>query len=138
MNYAFISVLSVFVIGFIKQQSAKLSLCCVCRAPQMDLRQRSSQRRCVHFENIGMYIQQNKESKSFPSDSFGYANRKLVSGLFHLSQKALWTEHKSMDGKTYYYHTETKQSTWEKPDDLKSPAEVHMFKTRRFYRMWCQ
>uniref|UniRef100_A0A452TFN9 Pre-mRNA-processing factor 40 homolog A n=1 Tax=Ursus maritimus TaxID=29073 RepID=A0A452TFN9_URSMA len=24
---------------------------------------------------------------------------------------------------TYYYNTETKQSTWEKPDDLKTPAE---------------
>uniref|UniRef100_A0A8C7Y4G4 Pre-mRNA-processing factor 40 homolog A n=1 Tax=Oryzias sinensis TaxID=183150 RepID=A0A8C7Y4G4_9TELE len=37
--------------------------------------------------------------------------------------KSVWTEHKSLDGKTYYYNTETKQSTWEKPDDLKSPAE---------------
>uniref|UniRef100_A0A8C9TY07 Pre-mRNA-processing factor 40 homolog A n=1 Tax=Scleropages formosus TaxID=113540 RepID=A0A8C9TY07_SCLFO len=38
-------------------------------------------------------------------------------------RKSVWTEHKSVDGKTYYYNTETKQSTWEKPDDLKSPAE---------------
>ncbi|XP_011488013.1 pre-mRNA-processing factor 40 homolog A isoform X2 [Oryzias latipes] len=38
-------------------------------------------------------------------------------------KKSVWTEHKSLDGKTYYYNTETKQSTWEKPDDLKSPAE---------------
>uniref|UniRef100_A0A673M0I2 Pre-mRNA-processing factor 40 homolog A-like n=1 Tax=Sinocyclocheilus rhinocerous TaxID=307959 RepID=A0A673M0I2_9TELE len=37
--------------------------------------------------------------------------------------KSVWTEHKSLDGKTYYYNTDTKQSTWEKPDDLKSPAE---------------
>uniref|UniRef100_A0A673LSM3 Pre-mRNA-processing factor 40 homolog A n=1 Tax=Sinocyclocheilus rhinocerous TaxID=307959 RepID=A0A673LSM3_9TELE len=37
--------------------------------------------------------------------------------------KSVWTEHKSLDGKTYYYNTETKQSTWEKPDELKSPAE---------------
>ncbi|CAG09312.1 unnamed protein product, partial [Tetraodon nigroviridis] len=43
-------------------------------------------------------------------------------------KKALWTEHKSMDGKTYYYNTETKQSTWEKPDDLKSPAEQMLSK----------
>uniref|UniRef100_A0A674ERK7 PRP40 pre-mRNA processing factor 40 homolog A n=1 Tax=Salmo trutta TaxID=8032 RepID=A0A674ERK7_SALTR len=39
------------------------------------------------------------------------------------SCKSVWTEHKSLDEKTYYYNTETKQSSWEKPDDLKSPAE---------------
>uniref|UniRef100_A0A8C6Q389 Pre-mRNA-processing factor 40 homolog A n=1 Tax=Nothobranchius furzeri TaxID=105023 RepID=A0A8C6Q389_NOTFU len=38
-------------------------------------------------------------------------------------KKSVWTEHKSLDRKTYYYNTETKQSTWEKPDELKSPAE---------------
>uniref|UniRef100_A0A8C7FUJ8 PRP40 pre-mRNA processing factor 40 homolog A n=1 Tax=Oncorhynchus kisutch TaxID=8019 RepID=A0A8C7FUJ8_ONCKI len=43
-------------------------------------------------------------------------------------QKSVWTEHKSMDGKTYYYNTETKQSSWEKPDDLKSPAEQMLSK----------
>uniref|UniRef100_A0A8C1Q4M5 Pre-mRNA-processing factor 40 homolog A n=1 Tax=Cyprinus carpio TaxID=7962 RepID=A0A8C1Q4M5_CYPCA len=40
----------------------------------------------------------------------------------------IWTEHKSLDGKTYYYNTETKQSTWEKPDELKSPAEQMLSK----------
>uniref|UniRef100_A0A674PPQ3 Pre-mRNA-processing factor 40 homolog A n=1 Tax=Takifugu rubripes TaxID=31033 RepID=A0A674PPQ3_TAKRU len=44
------------------------------------------------------------------------------------TSKSVWTEHKSMDGKTYYYNTETKQSTWEKPDDLKSPAEQMLSK----------
>ncbi|KAM9709775.1 pre-mRNA-processing factor 40 homolog A [Menidia menidia] len=43
-------------------------------------------------------------------------------------KKSLWTEHKSLDGKTYYYNTETKQSTWEKPEDLKSPAEQMLSK----------
>uniref|UniRef100_A0A8C7FUD4 Pre-mRNA-processing factor 40 homolog A n=1 Tax=Oncorhynchus kisutch TaxID=8019 RepID=A0A8C7FUD4_ONCKI len=43
-------------------------------------------------------------------------------------KKSVWTEHKSMDGKTYYYNTETKQSSWEKPDDLKSPAEQMLSK----------
>ncbi|NXD86838.1 PR40A factor, partial [Halcyon senegalensis] len=43
----------------------------------------------------------------------------------HSKQKSTWTEHKSPDGRTYYYNTETKQSTWEKPDDLKTPAEVN-------------
>ncbi|KAM9486169.1 pre-mRNA-processing factor 40 homolog A isoform 2-T2 [Clarias gariepinus] len=43
-------------------------------------------------------------------------------------KKSVWTEHKSVDGKTYYYNTETKQSTWEKPDELKSPAEQMLSK----------
>uniref|UniRef100_A0AAQ4PMQ6 Pre-mRNA-processing factor 40 homolog A n=1 Tax=Gasterosteus aculeatus aculeatus TaxID=481459 RepID=A0AAQ4PMQ6_GASAC len=43
-------------------------------------------------------------------------------------KKSLWTEHKSLDGKTYFYNTETKQSTWEKPEDLKSPAEQMLSK----------
>ncbi|XP_055640317.1 pre-mRNA-processing factor 40 homolog A [Toxorhynchites rutilus septentrionalis] len=34
-----------------------------------------------------------------------------------------WTEHKAPDGRTYYYNSVTKQSLWEKPDELKSPAE---------------
>ncbi|VVC89920.1 unnamed protein product, partial [Leptidea sinapis] len=34
-----------------------------------------------------------------------------------------WTEHKAPDGRTYYYNSITKQSLWEKPDDLKTPAE---------------
>ncbi|XP_044274125.1 pre-mRNA-processing factor 40 homolog A isoform X2 [Varanus komodoensis] len=40
----------------------------------------------------------------------------------------MWSEHKSPDGRTYYYNTETKQSTWEKPDDLKTPAEQMLSK----------
>jgi len=36
-----------------------------------------------------------------------------------------WTEHKAPDdGRTYYYNFKTKQSLWEKPEELKTPAEV--------------
>lgn len=35
-----------------------------------------------------------------------------------------WTEHKAPDGRIYYYNLVTKQSLWEKPDELKSPSEV--------------
>ena len=38
----------------------------------------------------------------------------------------VWTEHKAPDGRTYYYNHITKQSSWEKPDDLKSKAEVRL------------
>lgn len=41
----------------------------------------------------------------------------------------IWTEHKSPDGRTYYYNTVTKQSLWEKPDELKTPTEVCYFFT---------
>jgi len=34
-----------------------------------------------------------------------------------------WTEHQAPDGRTYYYHSSSKQSVWEKPDELKSEAE---------------
>ena len=37
--------------------------------------------------------------------------------------KQAWTEHKAPDGRTYYYHAGTRQSSWEKPEELKSEAE---------------
>ncbi|KAK1151156.1 hypothetical protein AOXY_G33183 [Acipenser oxyrinchus oxyrinchus] len=39
-------------------------------------------------------------------------------------KKSLWTEHKAPDGRTYFYNSESKQSTWEKPDELKSKVEL--------------
>jgi pre-mRNA-processing factor 40 len=44
-----------------------------------------------------------------------------LSGLSHLLSD--WTEHKAPDGRTYYYNAKTKQSSWEKPEELKTPAE---------------
>uniref|UniRef100_A0A8C2IBL5 Pre-mRNA-processing factor 40 homolog A n=1 Tax=Cyprinus carpio TaxID=7962 RepID=A0A8C2IBL5_CYPCA len=51
-----------------------------------------------------------------------------IAVIANTGTKSVWTEHKSLDGKTYYYNTETKQSTWEKPDELKSPAEQMLSK----------
>ncbi|XP_053564011.1 pre-mRNA-processing factor 40 homolog B isoform X1 [Bombina bombina] len=42
--------------------------------------------------------------------------------------KSMWTEHKAPDGRTYFYNPVTKQSTWEKPDELKSNAELLLSK----------
>ena len=39
-------------------------------------------------------------------------------------KKSLWTEHVTQDGRTYYYNTVTSQSTWDKPDELKTTGEV--------------
>ena len=35
----------------------------------------------------------------------------------------IWSQHKTPDGRTYYYNKETKQSTWDKPDELKTEEE---------------
>lgn len=40
------------------------------------------------------------------------------------TKKSEWTEHKAPDGRTYYYNATSKQSLWEKPDELKTPAEL--------------
>ena len=34
-----------------------------------------------------------------------------------------WSEHTSSDGRTYYYNNDTKQSSWSKPEELKTPSE---------------
>ncbi|XP_042901270.1 pre-mRNA-processing factor 40 homolog B isoform X1 [Parasteatoda tepidariorum] len=39
-------------------------------------------------------------------------------------KKSNWTEHKAPDGRTYFYNHITKQSSWEKPDELKSQSEL--------------
>ena len=43
--------------------------------------------------------------------------------MVSLRRKSVWTEHKAGD-RVYFYNTQTKQSVWEKPDQLKTPAEV--------------
>ncbi len=35
-----------------------------------------------------------------------------------------WTEHKTADGKRFFYNHKTKESTWEKPDTLKTAEEL--------------
>lgn len=37
---------------------------------------------------------------------------------------SVWTEHRNPEGRTYWFNTGTKESVWEKPDDLKTPFEV--------------
>lgn len=41
-----------------------------------------------------------------------------------MSEKtATWTEHKAPDGRTYFYNASTRQSAWEKPEEIKTEAE---------------
>ena len=43
-----------------------------------------------------------------------------------------WREHLSQDGRKFYYNLITKESTWEKPDILKSPEELQCEWTEYF------
>jgi len=43
-------------------------------------------------------------------------------------EKGTWTEHKAPDGRTYFYNSTTRASSWEKPDSLKSSAELSLSK----------
>ncbi|KAF0695971.1 Aste57867_13243 [Aphanomyces stellatus] len=37
---------------------------------------------------------------------------------------AVWTEHKTLDGRSYYYNKQTKESVWERPEEfLQSPPD---------------
>ena len=40
-----------------------------------------------------------------------------------MSEASLWSVATSPEGKPYYYHTVTKETTWEKPDVLKTALE---------------
>ncbi|KAJ7509732.1 hypothetical protein B0H11DRAFT_1960858 [Mycena galericulata] len=42
----------------------------------------------------------------------------------------IWTEHRNPEGRTYWFNTGTKESVWEKPDDLKSPFERALNQTK--------
>uniref|UniRef100_F6R4T5 Uncharacterized protein n=1 Tax=Ciona intestinalis TaxID=7719 RepID=F6R4T5_CIOIN len=42
--------------------------------------------------------------------------------------KTDWTEHTAPDGRKYFYNVQTKQSKWEKPEELKTEAEVMLSK----------
>ncbi|KAF9054471.1 hypothetical protein BJ165DRAFT_1439062 [Panaeolus papilionaceus] len=42
----------------------------------------------------------------------------------------IWTEHRNTEGRTYWFNTGTKQSVWEKPDELKTPFERALNQTK--------
>lgn len=39
-------------------------------------------------------------------------------------QPATWQEHRTPDGRSYYYNASTKVTQWTKPEELMTPAEV--------------
>ncbi|VDB84826.1 unnamed protein product [Peniophora sp. CBMAI 1063] len=42
----------------------------------------------------------------------------------------VWTEHRNAEGRTYWFNTGTKESVWEKPDELKNPFEKALNQTK--------
>ena len=38
-----------------------------------------------------------------------------------------WQEYRSADGRVYYYNSATKETTWTKPEEMMTPAEVCTF-----------
>lgn len=45
------------------------------------------------------------------------------------TKKSLWSEYQNSEGRTYWSHATTKQSVWEKPDELRTPFERALAKT---------
>ena len=43
--------------------------------------------------------------------------------------KSQWSEYKNSEGRTYWSHSVTKQSVWEKPEELRTPFERALSKT---------
>ncbi|KAG0209848.1 hypothetical protein BGX33_005305 [Mortierella sp. NVP41] len=52
------------------------------------------------------------------------ASTTIVPAAAEPTTKSLWTEYTHQDGRKYYYHTVTKQTVWQKPDELKTPKEL--------------
>lgn len=63
---------------------------------------------------------------SVPPPGFGNAMPPAAGATNNASGGTIseWTEHKAPDGRTYYHNSVTKQSSWQKPDCLKTPGEL--------------
>ncbi|KAK6047735.1 WW domain protein, partial [Cooperia oncophora] len=47
------------------------------------------------------------------------------------STECPWTKHETADGRVYYYNKVTKESSWNKPDELKTPQERQTIEIKR-------
>ena len=39
----------------------------------------------------------------------------------------VWQEHRTPEGRAYFYNSATKETTWTKPEEMMSPAEVNIW-----------
>jgi WW domain len=42
---------------------------------------------------------------------------------------SVWSEAKNPEGRVYYYNTQTRETRWDKPAEIMSPAEVCLLET---------
>ncbi|KAJ2635092.1 U1 snRNP protein [Coemansia sp. RSA 1286] len=61
-----------------------------------------------------------QDKSSFALNNDGNADPKTLTAA---SSSTAWTEHVSKEGRTYYHNRDTGVTTWEKPDELKTPQE---------------
>ncbi|XP_066251953.1 pre-mRNA-processing factor 40 homolog A isoform X2 [Euwallacea similis] len=62
---------------------------------------------------------------SVPPPGFGAAMPSVTAVTTgNTGSSSEWTEHKAPDGRIYYYNNLTKQSSWQKPDCLKTAGEL--------------
>ncbi|XP_017047345.2 pre-mRNA-processing factor 40 homolog A [Drosophila ficusphila] len=73
----------------------------------------------------GMYTPPNAIVPQFPPPGFAAPPPPELAAAFGvMASSTEWTEHKAPDGRPYYYNQNTKQSSWEKPEALMTPAEL--------------
>lgn len=58
-----------------------------------------------------------------PAAAAAAAAAQMLAAVAPTGPPSEWSEHSSPDGRTYYYNSVTKQSLWEKPDELKTVSE---------------
>ncbi|XP_052853888.1 pre-mRNA-processing factor 40 homolog A [Drosophila gunungcola] len=71
------------------------------------------------------YTPSNAIVPQFPPPGFAAPPPPELAAAFGvMASNSEWTEHKAPDGRPYYYNQNTKQSSWEKPEALMTPAEL--------------
>jgi hypothetical protein len=65
----------------------------------------------------------------------GYAFGGMPGGRYAASSMGMgrppvWTMHRTADNRVYYYNNYTQQSTWDKPDELRTSEEVRFNKKK--------
>ena len=69
-------------------------------------------------KKVGQYHGSCKTHCTFSDDVI------LLSLCTQIKKTSAWSEHKAPDGRLYYYNAELRTSSWQKPDELKTKAEV--------------